>query len=82
MHSILPVAVRALSMTDTQDEPMQDGNHATNAEKLTGIIGQVKGDIALGNEGDIRLLLEQRLGGAGLTLSDSEFEKALSEATS
>ena len=69
-------------MTDTQNEPMQDGNHASDAEKLTGIIGQVKGDIALGNEGDIRVLLEQRLSDAGLKLSDSEFEKALSEATS
>jgi hypothetical protein len=82
MRSILPVAVQALSMTDTQDEPMQDGNHATNLEKVTGIVGQVKGDIALGNAGDARLLLEQRLSDAGLQLSDAEFEKALADATS
>ncbi|MCU1424857.1 MAG: hypothetical protein JWM51_1148 [Microbacteriaceae bacterium] len=73
--------MQALSMTDTQNEPMQGGNHATDAEKLAGIIGQVKGDITLGNEGDIRLLLQQRLSDAGIELDDSEFEKALADAT-
>ena len=69
-------------MTDTQDEPMQDGNHATDNEKLTGIIGQVRADISLGHEGDARVLLQQRLSDAGLELSDAEFEKALASASS
>jgi hypothetical protein len=60
---------------------MQDGNHASDDEKVAGIIGQVKADIALGHEGDARLLLEQRLSDAGLELDADRFEAALAEAS-
>jgi hypothetical protein len=65
----------------TQDEPMQDGNHATDAAKLTGIAGQVRADIALHHEGDVRVLLEQRLEDAGLSLSPAEFDLLLADVT-
>ena len=66
-------------MSDTQDQPMQDSNKASNSDRLTGIIGQVKADIALGNDGDTRVLLEQRLHDAGVELSPAEFELTLAE---
>jgi hypothetical protein len=66
-------------MSDTQDEPMQDGNHATNDEKVQGIIGQVRADVGLGNVDDPRTLLQQRLSDAGLELPDDEFESVLKE---
>lgn len=68
-------------MSDTQNEPMQDGNHATNAERLAGIIGQVRADLSLGNGGDARILLEQRLHDAGIELSPAEFDLTLSSIT-
>ena len=58
---------------------MQDSNNASNSDRLTGIIGQVKADIALGNDGDTRVLLEQRLHDAGVELSPAEFELTLAE---
>lgn len=68
-------------MNATQDEPMQDGNAATDGEKIAGIVGQVRGDIALGHEGDARVLLEQRFHDAALDVSPADFEAALAEAT-
>ena len=68
-------------MSDTQDQPMQDSNNATNSERLGGIIGQVKADISLGNEGDARILLQQRLHDAGIEVSPAEFELTLAEVT-
>jgi len=61
---------------------MQDSNNATGAERLSGIIGQVRADIALGTEGDARLLLEQRLHDAGIAVSPAEFELTLAEVNS
>jgi len=60
---------------------MQDSNNASNADRLSGIIGQVKADIALGNDGDRRILLEQRLHDAGIELSPAEFELTLAEVS-
>jgi hypothetical protein len=68
-------------MSNTQDQPMQDGNHATNDEKVQGVIGQVRADVELGNVDDARTLLLQRLGDAGLELPDEEFEKVLASVT-
>ena len=68
-------------MSDTQDQPMQDGNHATDDEKVRGVIGQVRADVGLGNVDDARTLLEQRLGDAGLELPADEFESALASIT-
>jgi hypothetical protein len=68
-------------MSDTQDQPMQDGNHATNDEKVQGVIGQVRADVELGTVDDPRTLLLQRLGDAGLELPDDEFEKVLASVT-
>ena len=60
---------------------MQDSNNATNDERLSGIIGQVKADISLGTEGDARVLLQQRLHDAGIEVSPAEFELTLAEVT-
>ena len=68
-------------MSDTQDQPMQDSNNASNADRLSGIIGQVKADISLGNDGDTRILLEQRLHDAGFELTPAEFELTLAEVS-
>jgi hypothetical protein len=68
-------------MSDTQDQPMQDSNNASNADRLSGIIGQVKADISLGNDGDTRILLEQRLHDAGIELTPAEFELTLAEVS-
>jgi hypothetical protein len=68
-------------MSNTQDQPMQDGNHATNDEKVQGIIGQVRADVDLGNVDDARTLLQQRLADAGLELPADEFEKVLESVT-
>jgi len=68
-------------MSDTQDQPLQDSNNASDADRLSGIIGQVKADISLGNDGDSRILLEQRLHDAGIELSPAEFELTLAEVT-
>ena len=68
-------------MSDTQDQPMQDSNNASNSDRLSGIIGQVKADISLGNEGDARILLEQRLHDAGIELTPAEFELTLAEVS-
>jgi hypothetical protein len=68
-------------MSDTQNEPMQDSNNASNSDRLAGIIGQVKADISLGHEGDSRILLEQRLHDAGIELSPAEFDLTLAEVS-
>jgi len=68
-------------MSDNEELTTQDGNHATDDAKLQGIIGQVRADASLGNEGDLRTLLEQRLHDAGLTLSPEQFDDALAAAS-
>ncbi|WP_411698379.1 hypothetical protein [Conyzicola sp.] len=68
-------------MSDTQNEPMQDSNNASNSDRLAGIIGQVKADISLNHDGDTRVLLEQRLHDAGIELSPAEFELTLAEVS-
>ena len=67
----------------SQDEELttQDGNQATDDAKLQGIIGQVRADASLGNEGDLRTLLEQRLHDAGIELSSEQFDAALAATT-
>jgi hypothetical protein len=64
-------------MTDFQNEPLQESNHATDAEKIDGIVGQVRADILLGNDGDARTLLAERLKDAGIGASGIDFEAAL-----
>jgi hypothetical protein len=68
-------------MSDNEEQTMQDGNHATDDDKLQGILGQVRADASLGNEGDLRTLLEQRLHDAGITLSTEQFDAALAEVS-
>lgn len=64
-------------MSDNEEATMQDGNHATDDDRLQGIIGQVRADAALGNDGDTRTLLEQRLNDAGIELTPEQFDDAL-----
>ena len=73
--------MRAWSLSDNEELTTQDGNHATDGDKIQGIIGQVRADASLGNEGDLRFLLEQRLHDAGLELSPEQFSAALAAAT-
>ena len=68
-------------MSDNEEQTMQDGNHATDDDKLRGIIGQVRADASLGNEGDRRALLEPRLNDAGITLSAEQFDAALAQVS-
>jgi hypothetical protein len=64
-------------MTDFQNEPLQDSNNATDAQKIDGIVGQVRADIALGNADNARELLTERLKDAGIEASAIDFEGAL-----
>lgn len=65
-------------MVDTQDNPIEDGaGDAHESERVAGIITQVRGDIAIGNEGDVEQLLRERLRDAQITVNDARFAELL-----
>ena len=65
-------------MVDTQNSPIEDGaNDANETEQIDGIVGQVRGDIAVGNEGDVEQLLRERLRDAQITVSEAQFSELL-----
>ena len=67
-------------MVDTQDSPIEDGSDdALEGEQIAGIVTQVRGDVAIGNEGDVEQLLRERLRDAGITVTESEFADLLAE---
>ena len=65
-------------MVDTQDTPIEHGaDDARESERVAGIVTQVRGDIAIGNEGDVEQLLRERLRDARITVNDAEFAELL-----
>jgi hypothetical protein len=63
---------------DSQLGHVEDGaREATDEERLAGILDQVRGDVALGHEGDAVQLLRQRLDDTGVVVSDEQFEALL-----
>lgn len=69
-------------MNATQDQPIEDGHHdATDAQRLAGILTQVRADLALGHSHDATELLRQRLGDAGIELSDADFDAETAKLT-
>jgi len=65
-------------MVDTQNSPIEDGaNDALESEQIDGIVGQVRGDVAIGNEGDVEQLLRERLSDAQISVSDEQFSELL-----
>ncbi len=62
-------------MSDTQNEPMQDGSGAANDEaRVDGILELLRGDIQLGHVTDPRSELAQRLGDAGIRVDADELD--------
>ena len=60
-------------MADFQNEPIQDGNSATDDEKTQGLADQVKADADLGSaDEDISTELQQRASEAGVPLSATD----------
>ena len=64
---------------DTQNEPIQDGHDdASDAQKLEGIIEQVRNDVVLGYVDDVRTMVRQRLEDAGLAASANDVDAVVS----
>jgi putative aminopeptidase FrvX len=63
-------------MTDERNgNHVEDGaREATDEERTTGIVDQVRGDAARGNEEDVVRLLRQRLEETGIVVTDDRFE--------
>ncbi|GAA1057900.1 hypothetical protein GCM10017608_03020 [Agromyces luteolus] len=60
----------------TQDEPVEEGaGDASRAERIAGILDQVRSDVRLGHAHDEEAELRQRLAEAGITASDEEIER-------
>ena len=67
-------------MTDTQDAPIEDGHSdASDADRLAGILMQVRADLALGHSHDPADLLRQRLGDAGIELSPEDLDAEIAK---
>ena len=60
---------------DNKRDHVEDGaREATDEERTAGIVDQVRGDAARGNEEDVVQLLRQRLDETGIVVSDDRFE--------
>ncbi|MFF2052826.1 hypothetical protein ACFVU2_14585 [Leifsonia sp. NPDC058194] len=67
----------------TQDEPVMDGsNEAGTAEKVAGIVEQIRADMQLRPREDSEKVLRQRLEDAGLHLDDAEISRIAAEVQS
>ena len=61
-----------------QDTPVEDGHDdASNADKLAGLVEQMRQDVAMGNVTDVEDALRQRLDDTGLDLDEQEFAALL-----
>ncbi|GAA2031510.1 hypothetical protein GCM10009819_14270 [Agromyces tropicus] len=59
-----------------QDEPVEDGAlEADPADRIAGILEQVRSDVRLGHAQDEEAELRQRLADAGISASDAEIER-------
>ncbi|MRX43848.1 hypothetical protein [Agromyces kandeliae] len=60
----------------TQDEPIEEGaGDASRADRIAGILEQVRSDLRLGHARDEEAELRLRLADAGITASDAEIER-------
>lgn len=67
-------------MMDTQDEPVEHGHDdAGRAEKLAGLLEQMREDASQYHVDNVAEALRQRLVDAGIQVSAEEFEDLLSE---
>lgn len=71
----------ALSGEQEQRLPSMSQNNASDVEKVTGIVAQVRGDIASGDADEVRHVLAQRLEQAGLALGDDEIDELTRQIT-
>ena len=63
---------------DDQGTPIEDGSDdASKAEKLNGLVEQMRQDVAAGNVTDIEDALRQRLDDAGIDLDAQEYAALL-----
>ena len=66
---------------DTQNEPIEEGSDdASRAQKIDGVVEQVRGDLGLGHVDDVRVMVRQRLEDAGLPSSDEDVEAVVAAA--
>ena len=64
---------------DTHNEPIQDGHDdASDAQKLEGVIEQVRSDVVLGHVDDVRKMVRQRLEDTGLPASENDVDAVVS----
>ena len=57
---------------------MEDGHDdASNADKLAGLVEQMRQDVAAGNVSDVEDALRQRLDDTGVELGEQEFAAVL-----
>ena len=70
-------------MADEQEQrlPSMSQNNASQAEKVAGIVAQVRADAATGSADEVRHVLAQRLEQAGLTLGDDEIDEHTRQIT-
>ncbi|MFF2387908.1 hypothetical protein [Agromyces sp. NPDC058104] len=60
---------------DEQREPIEDGHDdASDAQKLDGIVEQVRGDLAMSAVDDVRSMIRDRLRDAGLPDSERDVD--------
>jgi hypothetical protein len=63
---------------ERQNEPIEEGSDdASRAQKLEGVVVQVRGDLDLGHVDDVRVMVRQRLEDAGLASSDEDVESVI-----
>ena len=56
--------------------PVESGNDdAGDADRVSGIVSQIKADLLLGHVSDLRAMVEQRLHDGTLDLSDAEVDR-------
>ncbi|GAA5026080.1 hypothetical protein ACFQRL_12215 [Microbacterium fluvii] len=60
--------------TDAEDQPAMEQNVASDADKVDGIVAQVRADLAGESPERIAAVLAQRLEQAGIALSHSDID--------
>ncbi|MEO6504680.1 MAG: hypothetical protein ABIW36_04095 [Terrimesophilobacter sp.] len=65
---------------DMRHDPVEDGAlEATDAERIAGIVEQVRADLVLGMQFDAEGLLRRRLDDAAVVVSDDQFVALLAQ---
>ncbi|MGB4779043.1 hypothetical protein [Microbacterium sp.] len=71
----------ALSGAQEQRLPSMSQNNASEVEKVSGIVAQVRADVATSDADEVRRVLAQRLEQAGIDLPDDEIDELAQQIT-